>query len=82
VRSRVQRWGNSLAVRIPSALAREARLGERSEIDLWVDEGRIVVEPLSLAPVLDGLIAGVTPQNAHGDLEWRPVSRRRNGGEG
>ena len=54
VRSRVQRWGNSLAVRIPSALAREVRLEERAEIDVWVEEGRIVIEPLSLTPVLDG----------------------------
>jgi antitoxin MazE len=81
VRTRVRRWGNSLAVRIPSALAREVRLQERAEIDVWVEEGRIVVEPLSLTPALEELIAGVTPRNAHADFEWRPASGRRIGAE-
>jgi antitoxin MazE len=73
VRSRVVRCGNSLGVRIPGSFAQEVGLEDRSEIELRLDEGRIVVEPLRPAPALHELLAGVTPQNVHHDLDWCPL---------
>jgi antitoxin MazE len=60
-------------VRIPSSFAQVVGLGDRSEIELRLEEGRIVVEPVNPAPALQELLAGVTPQNLHGDLDWRPA---------
>lgn len=60
---RVKRWGNSLALRIPSALAEEAHLKEDSLVQLNVRNGQLVVErkpTFSLAAVIAELKAGET----------------------
>ena len=44
MKTTIQRWGNSLAVRIPKALAQETAFGEGDEVDLRADEQRIVLE--------------------------------------
>lgn len=72
MKSKMQRWGNCLAVRIPKAFAREAGLEDRSPIELRLDGSTIVVEPIGSVPTLEELLAGATPGNAHLDLDWRP----------
>ena len=42
---RIKNWGNSLGVRIPSAVARAARLKVSQEVKLEVDDGRVVITP-------------------------------------
>lgn len=60
MRTRIRKWGNSLGVRIPSALAEDARLHEGAEVDVTVREGQLVIVPvLSLAK----LVAGITATN-------------------
>jgi antitoxin MazE len=70
MRARVQRWGNSLALRIPKAFATETALESGSEVELTLDEGRLVVTPL-VAPSyeLEDLLAQVTPENLHGEVD-------------
>ena len=46
----VKRWGNSLAVRIPSNLAAEASLIEGQEVDVEVQDGQLVVRAHSAIP--------------------------------
>ncbi|MEI8178082.1 MAG: AbrB/MazE/SpoVT family DNA-binding domain-containing protein [Aestuariivirga sp.] len=41
--SRVKRWGNSLAVRIPKAFALEAGLAPDTEVDVSVRDGNVIV---------------------------------------
>lgn len=65
MRTRIRKWGNSLGVRIPSALAEDAHLHEGAEVDVSVREGQLVIVPvLSLAE----LVAGITVSNLP-DLE-------------
>lgn len=64
MQGRVQKWGNSLAVRIPSAFAQELRLEEGTEVEVRLDGdtlriGRFVRRP-SLAQLLAGVPAGMT----------------------
>ena len=42
MKTKIQRWGNSLAVRIPKTLAQETTFDEGDEVDLRADEDRIV----------------------------------------
>ena len=42
----VQQWGNSLAVRIPSAIARSARFKLGQPVDISVSESGILVKPV------------------------------------
>jgi antitoxin MazE len=66
----IQRWGNSLAVRIPKAFALEAGLAEDSEVEIGVDDGKIVVRPVRKEWRLEELLDGVKPANLHGEIIW------------
>jgi antitoxin MazE len=66
MRATVRKWGNSLALRIPSGLAEDARLSDGAEVDIAVRNGRLVVEPVAAPEVsLEQLVAGITPENLH-----------------
>lgn len=68
--SKVQKWGNSLAVRIPKAFAEEVDLAEDSSVEIFIEDGRIVVAPAKTKWQLSELISGITPANAHRELVW------------
>lgn len=77
MRTRIQRWGHSLAVRIPKPFAEEAKLAEQAEVDLTVVNGKIVVTPAAKRPVrLADLLSGVTKRNLHDAVDaGAPVGR-------
>jgi antitoxin MazE len=56
-------WGNSAAVRIPSALLEAAHLSINQQVEVRAEAGRIVIEPAKPSYNLDELLAAVTPQN-------------------
>ncbi|MGI8825378.1 MAG: AbrB/MazE/SpoVT family DNA-binding domain-containing protein [Chloroflexota bacterium] len=70
MRTRVQKWGNSLAVRIPKFLAGQVGLDENIPVEMWMADGKVMIEP---APdedfTLDQLLAGVTEANLHREVE-------------
>ena len=68
--TQVRRWGNSLAVRIPRAFAREMQLDEGRTVELTLSEGKIVLAPAPAGYDLDQLIAGITPENRHVETDW------------
>ncbi|HEY0557995.1 MAG TPA: AbrB/MazE/SpoVT family DNA-binding domain-containing protein [Thermoanaerobaculia bacterium] len=75
MKTRVQMWGNSLAVRIPKPFAAQAGLEQQSEVDVAVVDGALVITP-SPAPVLSDLLALVTDENLHGEIDsGSPVGR-------
>jgi antitoxin MazE len=69
MQTRIRKWGNSLAVRIPKPFVKEARLAYGTLVDLSVDEGRIVIDPRA-EPVysLDDLLRGINKRNLHGEV--------------
>jgi antitoxin MazE len=71
MRARVGKWGNSLALRIPRSFALEAGLEQNSPVELSLDEhGQIVIKPVrGEAPSLEDLLAGVTADNMHGEID-------------
>jgi antitoxin MazE len=74
MKTRVQKWGNSLALRIPKSFAAEAGLREDSPVEVTFREGEIVIQPLSQAPLtLEELLQGVTDQNLHGEWDTGPA---------
>lgn len=67
----VSKWGNSLAVRIPRSLAREAQLAEGDSLTMDMDaEGRIVMSSARKTYKLSELVAGITPKNLHRAIDW------------
>ncbi|HEX7154428.1 MAG TPA: AbrB/MazE/SpoVT family DNA-binding domain-containing protein [Thermoanaerobaculia bacterium] len=75
MKTRIQKWGNSLALRIPKPFAEEARLAEDSTVDVTVRNGKLVVVAVEEAEeTLDSLIARITPENRHGETDLgKPV---------
>jgi antitoxin MazE len=67
---RVTRWGNSLAVRIPKALAEQTKIEEGSEVELSVGDGVLTVRPKAPTYRLEELLAQVTPGNRHDEIDW------------
>jgi antitoxin MazE len=71
--SRIAKWGNSLAVRIPLALAKQASLAEGDSVKLVLDrEGGIVLRPARRKYELSDLVARITPKNRHRETDWGP----------
>ncbi len=71
MQAQVAKWGNSLAVRIPKALAEQARLREGARLEMSLGEdGEVVLKPLSGGYRLDDLLAGITADNRHAESDW------------
>jgi len=69
----IQKWGNSLALRIPKVLAQDVRVEEGVEVDLTVENGRLVIAPKPRGVGdLDSLLEQVTPENLHGEIDSGP----------
>jgi antitoxin MazE len=74
MRAKVQKWGNSLALRIPKAVAASAEITEGTEVELTVRDGRLVIVPVERELTLDEMLDLGTPENQHGLLDWgRPM---------
>lgn len=67
--SQVVRWGNSLGVRIPASIARQAHLEEGTDITFTVVEDSVVIRPRKVKYTLDELLEGMTSDNIHGETD-------------
>jgi antitoxin MazE len=69
--TRVSKWGNSLAVWIPQAIVRDARLteGDKLSLDL-ADDGSIVLRSRHRKYTLNELVTGIKPANRHNEMDW------------
>jgi antitoxin MazE len=66
----VQKWGNSLAVRIPKSFAKEINIDQGSIIDLVLEEGEIVIKPKPESTYsLDELLSQISQDNIHDEID-------------
>ena len=69
MRVAVQKWGNSLALRIPKSFAIDSKIANGSSVDLSLMEGKIIVSPAPAKEYkLKRLLAGVSKKNIHQEL--------------
>ena len=69
--TKVQKWGNSYALRIPKALAEELQFTLESAVELHIENGKLIIEPVGKTEyTLDQLLAGITPENMHAEVDW------------
>lgn len=75
--TQVSKWGNSLAVRIPKALAEDAQLREGEPVIVTVPvEGGLVIKPSRRKYQLRQLVARITAKNRHEEADWgKPKGR-------
>lgn len=72
MKTQVQRWGNSLAVRIPKVFASQMGVGENTTVELDLVDGVLILRP-NTAPTLDELLADITEDNLHGEVDTGPA---------
>lgn len=71
--TRVQKWGNSLALRIPKPLASQIGLEPNSPVELSLRGKKLVIELVTTPELnLDDLLARVTKDNIHGEVDTGP----------
>jgi antitoxin MazE len=70
MKTTVQKWGNSYAMRIPKSFIKEMGLKYRTDVELTLEDGKLVIQPIKQEKVtLDDLLAQVTKKNLHGAEE-------------
>ena len=70
MKTRVQKWGNSLALRIPKSFATEVGLQRETSVEISLAEGRLVVMPISKPkPTLQQMLAKITRDNLHHEVD-------------
>jgi len=74
MKTRVKKWGNSLALRIPKPLAVEVGLEQDSAVEILLVDEELVIRPLS-EPLwsLESLLAEVTDENLHREVDTGPA---------
>ena len=73
MRVHMQKWGNSLALRIPKSFAQESKIDQGSVVDVSLENGKIVVQPAAEHEyTLEELLAGITKKNLHGEVDFGP----------
>ena len=77
--TKIQQWGNSLALRIPKSFAQGINLGRGTEVSISISRGRLIV---GAAPkpkpkhLLSSLLKKITKSNLHGEVSTgRAVGR-------
>lgn len=68
--TKVQKWGNSLALRIPKAFALDAHLENDSYVEISIVEGKIIITPVVTPSwTLEKLLAGINKNNIHHEID-------------
>jgi antitoxin MazE len=74
MKTRVRKWGNSLALRIPKSFVAEAGLHADAAVELSIVEGSLVVQPIEPQPLtLHQLLQGITDENLPGEWHTGPA---------
>ena len=68
--TQVGKWGNSLAVRIPAAFAKELNLEDGVELEMTRVEGGLLLRSNKPIYNLNDLLSQIKPENIHGETEW------------
>ena len=73
----IRKWGNSPAVRLPVSVMSAARLELEQKVQVTVEEGRVIIEPLGRVEYsLEKLVGGITRKNSHREVSFgAPVGK-------
>lgn len=71
MRIKIQKWGNSLALRIPKAFAFQSKIRQDEYVNLTLKDNKIIVEPEKEKKyTLKELIAGINKSNLHNEIDF------------
>ena len=74
MRTRIQKWGNSLALRIPKSFANEVGLDRETSVDISLADGKLIIKPIAKPNLtLKQLLSKVTKENLHHEVDTGPA---------
>src|SRR3546814_7316906 len=77
MRGVVKKWGNSAAVRLPASMVKSLKLGPDSLVDIRLERGNIVIEPVRAQEyILAQLLGGIKAQNRHPEIDFGAADDR------
>ena len=68
--TQIAKWGNSLGLRLPKSVAREAKLDEGDTVEVSVKNGAIMVRPARPTYSIETLVSKMTLRNRHKETDW------------
>lgn len=69
----IQKWGNSLAVRIPAALANQLNVAAGTPVEITARNGSIIVKPRKRPKyILREMLKDMKPGQFHEEMDWGP----------
>lgn len=66
----IQKWGNSLALRIPKSFAVETDISQGSTVEITIENGHIKLKPVKKEETLEELLEGITKENLHTEIDF------------
>ena len=77
MQTKIKKWGNSLALRIPKLLALDVNIKQNELVNLSIDKNCIIITPIGEKEYsLEKLLKGVTKNNLHGEFDTgEPVGK-------
>ncbi len=66
----LSKWGNSLRLRLPRALASQVGAREGQKVNVIAEGGRLIIEPIAPRRSLEDLLVGMTPEAMAGAFHW------------
>lgn len=71
MQTKVQKWGNSLAVRIPKTFAEDLRLSIGRMVEIKEVSGTLILSPIKIkTPSLKSMLEAITPENLHAETDF------------
>ena len=71
MRVKIQKWGNSLTLKIPKAIAFQSKIRQGEYVNMILMDNKIIVEPEEEKKyTLEELIAGVSKSNPHNEIDF------------
>lgn len=68
---KIDRWGNSLGIRLPARAAQQLSLSEGSSVSITVEKNSLILRPQKKrCETLDQLLDRITPDNRHDAVDW------------
>lgn len=73
--AKIQKWGNSLALRIPKSFAAHVHFELNTSVDISVEQEKLIIKPsvqepsLKKVEMLEQLLAGITDENLHNEVQ-------------
>ena len=70
MKTKIQKWGNSLGVRLPKNITHQKDLREGAGVSIVIKNDQIVIEPVRKEVSLSSLLSKITDENTHEATKW------------